>query len=432
VLEIGTIAPGGTAAGLDIRKGDRILTINDKVVNDVIDYRFHIADPNVAITLRTRAGKMRILAVTKEPDDTLGLEFAPLQVKRCRNKCIFCFVDQMPSGCRKSLYVKDDDFRASFLYGNYITLGALTESDWQRIFKERLSPLYISVHTTEPRLRSFILGNEKAPDVMTSLQRLAASGIRMHTQIVLCPEINDGMHLQKTLADLSDLFPAIASIAVVPVGLTDFRKGLFPLRRFTACEAKSVIGQVTRFGGSFKKKNGTRLVFASDEFYIKAGISVPPASFYEDFPQIENGVGMVAEFLRGAVNTRLPRRIAPLRATIVTGVSFSKVLGQALSRLKRIEGLVLKQITARNYFFGSSVTVAGLLTGSDIARALEGKRRGDIVIIPAEALKVEDNIFLDGMSLDGLADFLGVRTFPAASFKEIVTLLSSDKRRAKR
>ncbi len=432
MLKIAAAAPGGTAAALGLRSGDRILTVNGKDVHDVIDYQFLIADPDVIITVRTREGKKRTLSFAKEPDDTLGIEFAPLQIRKCGNKCIFCFVDQMPTGCRKSLYVKDDDFRASFLYGNYITLGSLTESDWQRIFTERLSPLYISVHATEPSLRAFILGNNKAPDLMANLKRLAAGGIRMHAQIVLCPEINDGIHLQKTLMDLSGLFPAVISVAVVPVGLTEYRKGRFPLRVFTRREARALIAEVTRFGVRFRKEKGTRFVFASDEFYIKSGLPIPPPSFYEDFPQIENGVGMVSEFLHGVARARLPKKIARLRITIVTGVSFSKLLQRALSRLMNIEGLTFRQIIARNHFFGPSVTVAGLLTGSDIAKALAGKHLGDMVIIPAEALKAEEQIFLDGMSLARLANVLGVKIYPAAGFRDIVALLKKEGRSTQR
>ncbi len=426
MLEIAAIAPGSTAARLGLIKGDRILTINGKAVHDIIDYQFLMADPDVVVTVQSLDGKKHTLSLAKGPDDMLGLEFAPLRIKRCSNKCIFCFVEQMPPGCRTSLYVKDDDFRASFLYGNYITLGSLTEADWQRIFSERLSPLYISVHSTDPSLRAFILGNKKAPDIMASLKRLAAGGIRMHTQIVLCPEINDGLHLQKTIRDLSGFFPAVASVAVVPVGLTEFRKGRLPLRVFTRREAQTVVEELTRFGDRFKKEKGTRLVFASDEFYIKSGLPVPLPSFYEDFPQIENGVGMVSEFWHNAVRVRLPKKIPRLRVTIVTGVSFSKVLQRALSRLKSIEGLMFRLVVARNNFFGDLITVAGLLTGSDIAKALAGKRLGDIVIIPAESLKAEEKIFLDGMSIVQLASDLGVRIYPAASFTDIVSLLKKE------
>ncbi len=423
MLEIIDVEPGSTAAGAGIRRGDGIVSVNGEEVHDVIGYKFFVAGEHLAIKLSTREGRTRTVLFDKEFDDTLGLEFAPFPVRRCRNKCIFCFVDQMPAGCRKSLYVKDDDYRASFLYGNYITLGALTESDWRRIFKLRLSPLYISVHATDPALRSFIVGNRKAPDIMTSMKRLATAGIRMHTQIVLCPGINDGDRLERTLNDLAGLFPAVASIAVVPVGLTAFRKNLFSLRTFTQREARAVVDAVSEFGAKLKKKFGARIVFASDEFYIKARIPVPPPRYYEDFPQIENGVGMVADFLSKAARTRLPARIAPARVSLVTGMSFSGLLKKATTDLKKIRGLTLNQFAVRNIFFGPSVTVAGLLTGSDIVSALAGKRLGDLVVIPSEALKEDEKIFLDGMSLDQLGNRLGVRTVPVGSFKDLVTLL---------
>jgi len=423
VLEILAIKPGSTATGIDIKRGDTIVSINGKAVNDVIDYQFLVADPHVAIVFQRRKGGRKTIRLDKDPDDTLGFEFAPLTIRRCRNKCIFCFVDQMPAACRKSLYVKDDDYRASFLYGNYITLGALDEPDWQRIFSQRLSPLYISVHATDPTLRAFIVGNKKAPDIIGSLKRLAAGGIRMHTQVVLCPDINDGEQLQKTLADLSGLFPAVASIAVVPVGLTMFRKGLFPLRAFTRSEARAVIDSVTQFGSRFRREYGTRLVFSSDEFYVKAGVPVPPFSFYEDFPQIENGVGMVADFLRNAARTRLPARIKPLKATVVSGVSFSGILKEELVRLKAVAGLRVNQVVVPNKFFGPSVTVAGLLTGSDIAATLAGKRLGDLVIIPFETLKPDENVFLDGMGLSALGNMLCVPIVPTATFGDLVSVL---------
>ena len=267
------------------------------------------------------------MKVLKEPDDNLGLEFPALQIKRCRNKCIFCFVDQMPAGCRKTLYIKDDDFRASFLYGNFITLGALSESDWDRIFKQRLSPLYISVHAMEPELRSALLRNRKAPDIMSSLRRLAAGGIRMHTQIVLCPNINDGEHLSRTITDLSGLFPFVSSIAVVPVGITRFRNRFSPLRTFSAAEASTVIESVEQFGRKFRKQYGTRLVFPSDEFYIKAGDSFLLPHFTRISSDREWRRDGSLFFERSfAVRGFLERSI--LFATVITGVSFSKILAK--------------------------------------------------------------------------------------------------------
>ncbi len=379
MLEIVHILPGGTAEGLGLKAGDMLDSLNGKEVHDVIDYRFFIADERIKVSFHTKDGKARKLIIEKDPDDNLGLVFSPFRITRCHNRCIFCFVDQMPAGCRKSLYVKDDDFRASFLHGNYITLGALSGNDWERIFRERLSPLYISVHTTDHSLRTFMLGNKKAPDILESMKRLAAGGIQMHTQIVLCPGINDGERLQKTLDDLSALFPAVASIAVVPVGLTSFRKNYFLSGHLPGSEARAVIERVTRLGSRFKRQLGTRLVFASDEFYIKAGEPFPPLSFYEELPQKENGVGMVSEFLRDVSRTRIPKKVAPISLTLVTGVSFGSILKRALERLRTVEGPRIRLVIAQNGFFGPSVTVAGLLTGQDILQALKGKRLGDLV-----------------------------------------------------
>ncbi len=428
MLEIVHILPGGTAEGLGLQAGDVLDSVNGNEINDVIDYRFWVADERILVLLHTKDGKARKLLIEKDPDDNLGLEFPPFRITRCRNRCIFCFVDQMPPGCRKSLYVKDDDFRASFLHGNYITLGALSDDDWERIFRERLSPLYISIHTTDHSLRTFMLGNKKAPDILSSIKRLAAGGIVMHTQIVLCPGINDGDRLQKTLDDLSGLFPAIASIAVVPVGLTSFRKKLFPLRSFTRSEARAVINHIIRLGSRFKRQLGTRLVFASDEFFIKAGEPFPPLSFYEELPQKENGVGMVSDFLRDVSRTRIPKKAVPIKLTIVTGVSFGGILKRSLERLRTVEGPKIRLVIAQNSFFGPSVTVAGLLTGRDILRALKGKHPGDLVVVPSSALKEDEDLFLDNMRLEQLEQALSVKVLKAGNFSELVTILRRDGR----
>jgi putative radical SAM enzyme (TIGR03279 family) len=430
LLEITNILPDTAAEGLGFRAGDILDAINGKEVHDVIDYRFLVADEHIVILFHSKNGQARRIVVQKDPDDNLGLEFSPFRITRCHNRCIFCFVDQMPVGCRKSLYIKDDDYRASFLHGNYITLGALSEHDWERIFRERLSPLYISVHTTDHSLRTLMLGNKKAPDILSSLKRLAAGGIRMHTQIVLCPGINDGDHLQRTLDDLSGLFPAVASIAVVPVGMTSFRKKLFPLRMVTRSEARGVVEQVIQTGSLFKRKFGTRLVFASDEFYIKAREPFPPLSYYEDRPQLENGVGMVAEFLHDAKRARIPKKLAPKPLTIVTGVSFGSILKRVLEPLRAVEGVPrISLVIARNGFFGASVTVAGLLTGQDIFRALKGKRLGDLVLIPASSLKEDEDVFLDNMRLDQLEQVLSVKVLKVERFHDVITVLRGNRRR---
>jgi putative radical SAM enzyme (TIGR03279 family) len=425
LIEIAGVLPGSIADGLGLQAGDHVISINDRDVEDIIDYRFLVSDENITIKVRRSNRGTETLSITKDPDDNLGIECSPLRMKRCKNRCIFCFVDQMPYGCRKTLYLKDEDYRASFLYGSYITLGALSESEWERIFRLRLTPLYISVHTTDPTLRALMLGNKKAPDIMESMRRLAAAGISMHTQIVLCPGINDGPHLLNTLENLASLFPAVASIAVVPVGLTSFRKGLFPLRAFTRQDARVVLKTIVPIGARFKKQLGTRLVFPSDELYIKAGEPIPPASFYEDFPQIENGVGMAADFLREAARTKLPARMNPCKITVVSGVSFSKILAKVLDRVQLVKGLRVKQITVPNRFFGPSVTVTGLLTGGDILHALSGKRLGDLLLVPANALKEGEDVFLDNMTLDQVAQRLSIPVLKVEGFRHMIRLLRS-------
>lgn len=423
MLEIVRVPPGSAAAGLGLRSGDFIVSVNNEEVNDVIDFQFLAADERLALVVKSRDGRTERIRVRKDPDDHLGLEFPPLHIKRCRNNCIFCFVDQMPSGSRKTLYVKDDDFRASFLYGNFITLGALSESDWDRIFRQRLSPLYISVHATDPELRSLLLRNKKTPDIMDSLKRLAAGGIRMHTQIVLCPGLNDGVHLERTIGDLAGLYPAVASIAVVPVGRTAFRKGLFPIGSFTQREALRVLETIRPMAQRFNRKFGTRLVFPSDEFFIKAKEAMPSSSFYEDFPQIENGVGMVAAFLSEVSRTGLPSSLPAVTATVITGVSFSRVLDSVLARIRRIEGVTIRRVTVKNRFFGPSVTVTGLLTGSDILQALKGKQLGDVLMIPSNVLKEDEAVFLDGMSLEHLHQKLKVKTVSVDGFRDALDRL---------
>jgi len=423
LLEVLRADPEGTAATLGIRSGDRIISMNGHPIDDVIDYRFHVSEERLSLVVEGRGGKKRTFVLDKDPDDDLGLELEPFRIKRCRNRCIFCFVDQMPAGCRKSLLIKDDDYRASFLHGNYITLGNLNEQEWARIFSQRLSPLYLSVHATEPELRRFILGNRNAPDIMTALRRLAAGGIGMHAQIVLCRGINDGPYLTRTIADLATFFPRMLSIAVVPAGVTRFRKGLHPLTPFTRTAARNVVQLIETLGRGYRKRFGTRLVYPSDEFYIKAGRAVPSPTFYEDFAQIENGVGMVSQFHEEARLVRFPRKVAPTSLVLVTGTSFGPTLKTMIQKLFRIRGLMVRFVTVQNRFFGPSVTVAGLLTGSDIYHAIRGKRVGDLVLVPANALKEDEDLFLDGMTLAALQKKLAAPVRKAAGFSEIAAAL---------
>ncbi len=411
------------AARAGLRPGDRLLSVSGHELRDCIDYQFFSSEERLTLVAQRSDGSRRTLRLAKAPDDTLGISFPPFPIRRCRNKCIFCFVDQMPHGCRKSLSVKDDDYRASFLFGNYITLSNMRDDDWERIFSQRLSPLYLSVHATEPELRAFLLGNKQAPDILALISRLAAGGIRMHAQLVLCPGINDGTHLERTVSDLASFFPAVQSIAAVPVGITSHREGLFPLRSYRPGEARAVISTLERMGKTYRKRLGTRLVFPSDEFYIKAKSPFPPASFYEDFPQMENGVGMVANFRRDASRTRLPGRLPKRTITAVSGASFSPILRAELERVNSMPGVSVRVVSARNRFFGESVTVSGLLTGSDILHAIAGRKLGSLLIIPANTLKEDEGVFLDDMTLDDFQQAAGVTVKTANGFGDLVRLL---------
>jgi putative radical SAM enzyme (TIGR03279 family) len=424
LIEIEAVLPGSVAARRGIGPGDRLVSINGHDVRDSIDCQYLAAEERLSLIIEKRNGTRNRIRIVKGPDDTLGLVFPPLAIRRCRNKCIFCFVDQMPPACRKSLYIKDDDYRASFLFGNYITLGNLREDDWDRIFTQRLSPLYISVHATEHDLRRRILNNRQAPDIMAGLRRLAGGGIRMHTQIVLCPGINDGHHLERTVDDLASLFPAVQSIAAVPVGLTAHRGGLVHLRTYRRNEAREIIALLNARGVRFRRRLGTRLVFASDEFFIKAALPFPPLSYYEDFPQIENGVGMVADFLRDAGRTRLPARMSPVRATVITGVSFAPVLAAALRRLSALRGVSLRVLPVKSDFFGPTVTVSGLLAGQDILRAIRGKRLGDVLMLPANALKEDTGLFIDDLTLSDVEKAAGVPVRPVLRFSDALDVLA--------
>ncbi|MFT9496525.1 DUF512 domain-containing protein, partial [Anaerosolibacter sp.] len=365
--------------------------------------------------------EIRNYHITKEYDEDLGIVFEnPIidKAKSCRNKCIFCFIDQLPSKMRETLYFKDDDSRLSFLQGNFVTLTNMSDQDIDKIIRYRISPINVSIHTTDPILRIKMLNNKSAGNIYERLKRLTDVGIRINGQIVLCPQINDGENLDKTILDLSLLYPALESVAIVPVGVTNFRESLFPLSIYDKDRANEVIEQIHNWQIQLYKKLGTRFVFLSDEFYVLANRSIPSYEEYEEFLQIENGVGLMAMFeyeLMDQLRKVQTERIGPKKISIVTGVSAEAFLTKLCREIeRRYLGLVLNVHTIENEFFGRTITVAGLVTGQDIINQLEHKNVGERLIIPESMLKTGEQIFLDDVTVDELQEKLGVRVVVSA------------------
>ncbi|MDA8096210.1 MAG: DUF512 domain-containing protein [Clostridia bacterium] len=421
-LKISRVVPGGIADQLGITSGDVVTRINDIPVRDILDYRFLATGEYLELHMTTGDGQY-VFEIEKEYDERLGIEFeTPFPgLRKCGNRCLFCFVDQMPPGMRPSLYIKDDDYRLSFWDGNFITLTNLRDAERKRIVAQRLSPLFISVHTTNPALRRRMMGNQMAGEILEQLEFLADNAIEFHTQIVLCPGLNDGDELERTLTDLGGLLPSVLSIAVVPVGRTRYRDQLYPLRAFTPEEASGVIRRVEKWQERFTRVTGVPLVYAGDEFYIQAGIEVPPADLYAGFPQLENGVGLVRMFLDewDQIRQTLPGACKPLKVTVITGRIASGVLTRVTGILDQLPGLDVTLVPVENRFFGKDVTAAGLLTGTDILAALEDRNPGDLVVVPAATLK-DNTVFLDDLSLEELGQRLGVKVAAAAGPRKLL------------
>jgi len=410
-LTVSSTAKNSIAKKMGLEKGDQLLRINNTTVSDIIDYHMLTCEKALRLEIIKQSGESKIVDITKGEYESLGLSFEediPGGIRHCCNKCVFCFVDQLPSGLRDTLYVRDDDYRHSFLYGNYVSLTNLNRTDWERIKRMRLSPLYVSVHSTDPGLRAKLFGNPNAAMIMEQLRELADAGITVHTQIVVCPGINDGENLEHTLRDLVSLWPAVASISVVPVGVTKYRNWensvFYPVDKDVA---RDLITRVERIQQECFKTLGYRLVFAADELYLKAGAEIPPADYYEDYPQLENGVGMARLFMDelSLLLEDLPARVERRKTLIITGKLIAEIISDAAKRLTgSVAGVEATVLPVENHFFGPSVTVTGLLTGGDIAAELEkyfrGKNGDDtIVVLPDVTLKADADVFLDGCSL---------------------------------
>ncbi len=423
------VEPGSIAAEIGIVPGDRVVAVNGNEPGDVLDWRLAEAGEFLLLTVQERDGKLVEYEIEKEYDEPLGIIFTSPTVDRirsCRNRCLFCFVDQMPPGLRKSLYIKDDDYRLSFVSGSYITLTNLAEKDLARIESLRLSPLYVSVHATDPGLRERLLGSRKAGLLMPLLRRLTAAGISFHTQVVLCPGLNDGEQLEKTVGDLYSLGPGVRTLAVVPVGLTGHREGLSHLLPCGREDAESVLALVERWQGKSLTARGSRFVFASDEFYLLADRTVPAGEEYEGYPQLENGVGLVRLLLNDWEDwrPRLPRSLKrETGATVVTGVAAARCLETVVAELNRIKGLNVKLVPVVNDFFGRSVTVAGLLTARDLAAGLKAAGVSGTIYLPSVMLRAGKNLFLDGLTVDELKAELGAEIVVVASLDEFLRRL---------
>lgn len=400
-----------------------MISINGNEICDVLDYRFYLTERVVTLRL-SRDGEEYTVTVKKGEYDDIGLDFeTPLMDKKqtCKNGCIFCFIDQNPEGLRESLYFKDDDSRLSFIHGNYITLTNMTEKDVARIVKMRFSPINISIHTTNPELRVRMMKNKRSGEVLKYLDDFKNAGLTMCGQIVLCRGINDGEELRRSLTDLEAYYPNMSSVAIVPAGLTKFRDKLYPLTDFTREEAAAVIDMVDSFANEHREKLGTRLFYCADEFYLKANRPIPKADYYEDYPQIENGVGMLRstcdEFGMAVEDfLELEKRDISRKISIATGVASYAMISEICDKTMRIcPNLQINIYKIVNYFFGESITVSGLLTGKDISSQLEGQDLGEELLIPQNALRHGEDVFLCNMTVTELEERLGVRVTPVSS-----------------
>lgn len=397
-----------------ISAGDTLVSINGREIRDVLDYRFYLNESKLHLVLKSAAGKSKIVLIRKEENEDIGLEFSTYLMDKqqsCKNKCIFCFIDQLPDGLRDSLYFKDDDSRLSFLFGNYVTLTNMTDEEAQRIIDMHISPVNISVHTMNPELRVRMMLNPHAGESLKYLYKFAEAGVSVNTQLVLCHGINDGAELEFSLRELFKLYPSVQSIAAVPVGLTDHRKGLYPLEPYSEKAAGEVIDIINRMNAGFEKEHGERIAYAADEFYIKANRRIPDEEYYNGFPQLENGIGMWA-LLRSEFRCALKKTDVlsmNRKATIVTGKAAYPLISElAETAMKKIKGLEINVVAAENKLFGSMITVSGLLCGKDIEAAVSGIDLGEELIIPPNCLRSEGDMFLDDMTAQELSERLGV------------------------
>ncbi len=414
---IQTVIPRSAAARAGVKPGEILVTINGHSIRDVLDYRFYGYDSRLVLELRTPEGRSRRVLLRKEEGEDSGLEFETYLMdspKHCANRCVFCFVDQLPKGMRETLYFKDDDARLSFLMGNYITLTNLRREELERMIKLRISPINVSVHATEPELRCRMLGNPRAGEGYAIMRRLAAAGITMNCQIVACPGLNDGAHLQKTMEDLRALYPQVESVSVVPVGLTKHREGLCSLRPYDEMSARETLNLVNGYGETCLLEEGSRIFFCSDEMYLKAHLPIPEEDYYEEYPQLENGVGMlrllISEFLAELEKTETCDGEPFTVATGVAAAPFLQMLVQkAMEKFPPLHGEVF---SVENRHFGTTIDVAGLVTGKDLIEQMRRRPLAGRLLISQTMLRHGEGVFLDDVTLSDVERELSVRVIP--------------------
>lgn len=415
-IAIKSVVPGSAASDAGIEAGDALLSVNGRPVEDFFDYRFLTTEEAVSLEVEKANCEIWDVEIEKDAYEDIGLEFEdPLMddAKSCSNKCIFCFIDQLPKGMRETVYFKDDDSRLSFLTGNYVTLTNMKAADIDRVVRYRMSPINVSVHTTDPELRRFMLGSRFAGDVLEKIRKLVEGGITVNAQIVLCRDINDGNGLDRTLSELTALYPGVGSISVVPVGITKWRQGLFELKPFDSASSGAVINQVEAWQEKLRNGCDSAVVYLADEFYIMADRELPSYGAYEDFPQLENGVGMVSLFrhefdeyldVAGKILN------GPRHVSIATGSSVAGYIKEMAQELeKRHKELKVDVFPINNDFFGENVTVTGLLTGGDIRTQLAGRKLGDELLISRSMLRAGESVFLDDYTVEGLEESLGTK-----------------------
>jgi putative radical SAM enzyme (TIGR03279 family) len=426
MINITEIIPDTIASELNLKVGDKVISINGHSINDQLDYRFYSTEDELELLIK-RDGHEVVFEIEKETDEDLGLILEEMKMKSCGNSCVFCFVYQNPKGLRKPLYFKDEDYRFSFLYGHYVTLTTVTQEDLDRIVEQQLSPLYISVHSTEAETRRLLLGLKKEDFLLEKIKFLVDHGIELHTQIVLCPGINDGHVFDQTVDDLQKFYPGIKSIAVVPVGLTKHRKNLYDLRLHTRPELEQMISYTENIRIQKKKELGISFVYLSDEFFIKAGRDMPDEEYYDDFYQIENGVGEFRDMINSfnKVFSEFPASLKrPIKITWVTGeLAAGNLEKNIISKLRTIENLAIDLVPVTNHFYGEAITVSGLLTGQDIYNRLRDLDLGDLVLLPPRVLN-HNRQLLDDWNIEELQSRLNtpchVYTESLAEFIEVV------------